>query len=404
MPHHRYLIVGGGMAADAAARGIRSLDPDGSIGIVGEEPDPPYDRPPLSKGLWDGADESRIWRDTASLDVDLHLGRRITRLDPDTRSATDGRGVVYTWDKLLLATGATARTLDDGVPQVIYFRTLRDYRKLREAAEHGRRFLVVGGGFIGSEVAAALAGVGKQVTLVFPEEGIGAAILPPDQARFLNGYYRERGVDVRAGAEVASVRRSGDRLLVAARWKDEEGEEREETFKVNGVVAGLGVEPNTLLAGAVGAEVGDGIEVDRTLRTANPDVWAAGDVASVWCPPLGKRMRVEHEDQANSSGFHAGRSMAGAQEEYDHLPYFYSDLFDVGYEAVGELDPGFEVVADWAEPHRRGVLYYVREGRVRGVLLWNVKGKLKAARALVCDAARRGSASAWRGAIPLDGG
>lgn len=402
MPHHRYLIVGGGMAADAAVRGIRSVDADGTIGIVGDEPEPPYERPPLSKGLWNGSGEDRIWRDTASLGVDLHLGRRITRLDRETRAATDAHGVVYTYDKLLLATGASPRKLDDASPQVIYFRTLGDYRKLREQAARGRRFAVVGGGFIGSEIAAALAGAGKEVTLFFPEAGIGAGVFPEDHARFLNDYYRERGVDVRAGAEVASVRRSGDRLLVSARWKGEEGEPLEGTLKVNGVVAGLGVVPNTTLAGSVGAEIGDGIHVDRTLRTDNPDVWAAGDVAAVWCAPLGRRMRVEHEDQANSSGQHAGRSMAGVQEEYDHLPYFYSDLFDLGYEAVGELDPRLDVVADWSEPHRRGVLYYTREGRVRGVLLWNVFGKVKAARTLVSEGARRGSAAAWRGVIPLD--
>ncbi|MDX1532118.1 MAG: FAD-dependent oxidoreductase, partial [Rhodothermales bacterium] len=173
-------------------------------------------------------------------------------------------------------------------------------------------------------------------------------------------------------------------------------------LRVDGVVAGLGVRPNTSLAGAVGAEVGDGIEVDRALRTAHPDVWAAGDVASVWCPPLGKRIRVEHEDQANSSGMHAGRAMAGVEEEYDHLPFFYSDLFDLAYEAVGELDPGLDVVDDWAEPHRRGVQYYVKEGRVRGVALWGMPGRLKQARTLVTEGGRR-SASAWRGALPLDG-
>ena len=402
MSHHRYLIVGGGMTADAAVRGIRSVDEAGSIGVVGDEPDAPYDRPPLSKGLWNGGSEEGIWRDTAAQGVDLHLSKRITRIDPEGRTATDSHGVVYTWDKLLLATGATPRKLADAVPQVIYFRTLRDYRRLREEVKRGRRFAVVGGGFIGSEVAAALAGAGKQVTMLFPEVGIGARVFDPDHARFLNEHYRERGVDVRAGAEVASVRRSGERLLVSARWTGEEGEAREETLKVDGVVAGLGVTPNAALAGAVGAEVEDGIVVDRTLRTAHADVWAAGDVASVWCPPLGKRLRVEHEDQANSSGFHAGRCMAGVEEDYDHLPFFYSDLFDISYDAVGELDPKLDVVADWAEPHRRGIVYYVREGRVRGVLLWNVRGKVKAARALVADAARRGSAAAWRGAIPLE--
>ncbi len=402
MPHYRYLIVGGGMTADAAARGIRDVDADGGIGIVGDEPDPPYDRPPLSKGLWKDMEEERVWRGTEALGVDLHLGRRIVRLDPEAHTATDDHGVVYGWERLLLATGATPRTLDDAPPQVIHFRTVRDYRRLREAAREQRHFAVVGGGFIGSELAAALAGEGRNVTLLFPEEGVAARVLPGEQAAFMNDYYRERGVDVRPGAEVVAVRRSGDNLLVSARWKDAEEGRKEETFKVDGVVAGIGVQPNTGLAEAVGGEVEDGILVDPTLRTANPDVWAAGDVASIWCPPLGKRIRVEHEDQANTSGRHAGHSMAGEEAPFDHLPFFYSDLFDLGYEAVGELDPSLDVVADWAEPHRRGVLYYTREGRVRGVLLWNVWGKVKEARALIREGGQRRSASAWKGAIGLD--
>jgi NADPH-dependent 2,4-dienoyl-CoA reductase/sulfur reductase-like enzyme len=150
-------------------------------------------------------------------------------------------------------------------------------------------------------------------------------------------------------------------------------------------VAGLGILPNTELAQAAGLSVDDGIVVDDLLQASRPGVFAAGDVASFPNAALAMRMRVEHEDNANTMGRQAGRNMAGAGERYMHLPYFYSDLFDLGYEAVGELDARLEVVSDWKEPYREGVVYYLRDGRVRGVLLWNVWGQVDRARELIAS-------------------
>ena len=396
MPHHRYLIVGGGMAADAAVRGIRAVDPNGTVGLISAEPDPPYDRPPLTKGLWKDMEQDRVWRLTADLEVDLLLGRRVIRLDGEDHTATDDRGTVHTWEKLLLATGGSPRILPGAPPQVIHFRTWRDYLRVREVAAHKKRFAVIGGGFVGSELAAALAMNGRDVVMIFPEDGIGARVFPAAHARFLNDYYRAQGVDVRAQAEVAVVSRSGDRMLLAVVGPNGESE----TLRVDMVVAGLGITPATSLAESVGLEIQDGIVVDGSLRTAHPDIWAAGDVASVWCPPLGRRLRAEHEDQANTTGEQAGRAMAGEQVYVDHLPFFYSDLFDLSYEAVGVLDPSLEVVEDWAEPGRRGVLYYTDGGRARGVLLWNVPRKLREAREIIRKGEPR-QAWEWRGAISI---
>jgi len=150
-----------------------------------------------------------------------------------------------------------------------------------------------------------------------------------------------------------------------------------------GDVAGLGITPNTALAAAAGLAVDDGIVVDRLLRTSHPAIYAAGDAARFYNPALDRQLRVEHEDNANSMGRQAGRNMAGKEEPYDHLPFFYSDLFDLGYEAVGDLDARLDLVADWQEPFREGVIYYLRDGRVRGVLLWNVWGQVDAARELI---------------------
>jgi 3-phenylpropionate/trans-cinnamate dioxygenase ferredoxin reductase subunit len=377
MPHHKYLIIGGGMAADSAVRGIRSADPEGSIGIVCDEPDAPYDRPPLSKALWTGKPEDRIWRHTAELDAQLHLGRKALLLDREQRTVTDDRGAIYSYEKLLIATGLTPRTLKDAVPQVVYFRTYRDYKKLRQAPVKGRRIVVIGGGFIGSEMASSLTSAGARVTMLFPEDRICAPITLPEVGFRLNEAFRERGVDVRPGVEVHTVRRSGPSLLVSV------GGEEPETLKVDAVVAGIGCDPNTAIAEAGGLEVNDGVVVDATLRTADPDIFAAGDVAAFWSTTLGRTLRVEHEDHANTSGMVAGQAMAGEDVTYDHLPFFYSDLFDQGYEMVGEIADDMEIVEDWIDPHAKGVVYYLRGGRVRGVALWNVPGRIEEARELI---------------------
>ena len=154
---------------------------------------------------------------------------------------------------------------------------------------------------------------------------------------------------------------------------------------VDGVVAGIGIQPNVELAQTAGLQVENGIIVDEFLRSSHPDIYAAGDVAAFYNPALGKRIRVEHEDNANTMGRQAGRSMAGVSEPFHHLPFFYSDLFDLGYEAVGELDSRHEIVADWKEPNKEGVIYYMQSGRVRGVLLWNVWKQVDAARKLIVE-------------------
>ena len=184
-----YLIVGGGMTGDSACRGIRDHDSEGTIGLFGAEAHEPYVRPPLSKALWSGKDEASIFRGTPSLGVDVHAGRRIVGLDLDARTATDDAGVSHSYEKLLLATGGTPRTLPGDDDDVIYYRTLDNYRQLRALAGNGVRIAVVGGGFIGSEIAAALATTGSDVTMLFPEDGIGARLFPAGLSSFVNGYY-----------------------------------------------------------------------------------------------------------------------------------------------------------------------------------------------------------------------
>jgi 3-phenylpropionate/trans-cinnamate dioxygenase ferredoxin reductase subunit len=313
---NRYLIIGGGMAGDVAAKAIRERDPDGSIVVVGAEEHPPYARPPLSKALWKGKEEDSIWRGTDEHGVDLKLGRRIVSLDPDARTATDDRGDTYEYDRALIATGGRPRTLTNAPRDVIYFRTVDDY-------------------------------------------------------------YREHSVDVVAGESVESVSRDNGGFTVSTNGG--------RTLPGDVVVAGLGIEPRTELAEAAGLPVDDGIVVDDRGRvTGRDDLFAAGDVARFPALALDTELRVEHEDHANSHGKQVGANMAGADDAYDHLPFFYSDLFDLGYEAVGEVDSRLQTVEAWAEPNRTGVVAYVDdEGRPRGFLLWDVWGKVDDARALI---------------------
>jgi 3-phenylpropionate/trans-cinnamate dioxygenase ferredoxin reductase component len=372
---HRYLIIGGGMTGDAACRGIRDHDAEGSIVLVGQEPEPPYSRPPLSKALWQGKSEDSIWRGTAELGVDLHVGRTIVELDVDGRRAIDDAGESYGFERVLLATGGRPRRLADAADGVVFFRTVADYRRLRSNAGEGKNAVVIGGGFIGSELAAALVTTGSHVTMLFPEAGIGARLFPPQLAEFVTGYYRERGIDVLPGELVQSVRCDGERFVVAL-------EDRELSADV--VVAGLGIVPSTELAEAAGLVVDDGIVVDAYGHAGDSGiVFAAGDVARFPAPVLGM-MRVEHEDHANSHGRNVGANMAGADVRYDHLPFFYSDLFDLGYEAVGEVDSHHGTVESWATPNRKGVVAYVDSSRrPRGFLFWDVWGKVDAGRELI---------------------
>lgn len=390
MPDYDYLIVGGGMTADAAVRGIREVDGAARIGLVSAEPHPPYDRPPLSKGLWKGGSEDKIWRKTESSGAELHRGRRVTSLDTKQQRVTDDQGAVYGYGKVLLATGGTPRRLPFGGDRIIYFRTFDDYRRLRELARDGARVAVIGGGFIGSEIAAALAMNECQVVMLFPEDGIGARVFPAELSRHLNAYYRERGVEVLANVTAADVSEQASRLLLATTG--------EATLQVDAIVAGIGIEPSVALARDAGLEVNNGIVVDEHLQTSVPGVYAAGDVASFPNRALGRRIRVEHEENANAQGRAAGRAMAGRPASYDLLPSFYSDLFELGYEAVGDLDARLETVEDWQDPFQKGVVYYLDGGRVRGVLLWQVWGRLDAARQLIAEPGPH-SAKSLRGAI-----
>lgn len=376
-----YLVVGGGMTADAAARGVRELDGEGSIGIVSEDSDPPYARPALSKKLWTdpGFDPDDNWLHTSDATGAVVLtGARVTGLDPEAHEVVTADGVRLRYGRLLLATGGVPKTLDlPASERCIYFRGFEDYHALRRLSGGGRHIAVAGGSYIGTELAAALTQHDTRVTLIHPDETLGGSMFPPELARHFESAYEQRGVQLMADTRVLSAGSDGGSVTLQL----SDGSEQ----RFDGVVTGLGIEPRTALAEAAGLRVDDGIVVDERLRTDEEDIHAAGDVARYPDRILGPQ-RVEHVDNARRMGAAAGRIMAGSTEAYNHTPFYDSSVFDMQWQAIGTLDSSLETVLDWSDSLGSGVVYYLDDGTVAGVLLWNVD-KMDAAREVLADEA-----------------
>ena len=376
-----YLIIGGGMVADSAARGIREIDGTGSIGILGADPDEPYTRPALSKKLWT---DSEFGRDQVPLDTasdtgaQVHTGVSVASVDRSRASVTTESGDHYEYGDLLLATGAEPMRIDLAPsPRVVYFRTFSDYRALRELTKTAEHIAVVGGGYIGTELASALSLQGVKVTLVTSADILGARMFPPTLAAGFDKGFAEHGVTVRRGTKVTAGAEASARVQLQL----DDGT----TLEADGAVFGLGVQPRTELADGAGLAVDDGIVVDELLKTADEHVYAAGDVANYPDAILGRR-RVEHVDNATEMGKAAGRNMAGAAEPYSYTPYFYSDIYDDGYQAIGTVSTSMSTIEDWKSVGKEGVVYYLDDQAVvRGVLMWNVWEGLDVARTLLAE-------------------
>jgi NAD(P)H-nitrite reductase large subunit len=377
------VIVGGGLAGASAVAGIRECDAAGSILLIGEEIHLPYDRPPLSKKLWLGKKQvediflhDRSFYDTHG--VTLALGAAASQLDPAAKTITTAGGATYGYGKLLLATGCKPRHLDipgGDLDGICYFRDLDDYLHTKGKAAEGKSAVVVGGGFIGSELAAALNINKLDVTMIFPGELLCDRVLPDYLGRAVQRRYEEKGVRILASDRPISFGNNGSQFVTRT-WKGE-------TIASDIVIVGVGVVPDMELAKSGGLDVGNGIVVNEYLETSNPDIFAAGDNAFFPYRVLGQSMRIEHWDHALTQGKWAGRNMAGAREPYTHLPYFFSDLFEFGYEATGEVDSRLETFADWQKENDTGVIYYLRDGKVRGVMMCNVWDRVDAARELI---------------------
>ncbi len=395
-----YVIVGGGVAAASAVSGIRSQDGGGTIAVLGSEPDKPVYRPALSKDLW-LKDDATVEGNSLAGDlddddhVDLVVDTTVTAIAPDAHAVrlADGSSVGY--GKLLLATGAEPRTLGlDPGPRVVYYRTTADYQRLRALVGPDSHVVVVGGGYIGSEITSALVQNDIAVTLVLDLEDVQEQMFPRALAASLTKAFEDRGVTVVHGT-VAGGEDTGDGVRVRL----DDGTD----IVADAAVIGVGVLPRTGLAEAAGLDVDNGIVVDDHLRTSATDVYAAGDVAAYPDALLGRR-RVEHVDHAEKSGELAGRVMAGADDTYSYTPFFWSDILDAGYEAIGETSSRLDMVEDWKDGQiGTGVVYYLKAGEVRGVVLWNVWDSVDRARELIAETVKEpvSDPESLRGRIPF---
>ncbi len=380
---YTYVIIGGGLAGASAVEGIRERDKNGGILLIGSEKHLPYDRPPLSKKLWFGKKtvENIFLHDQNFYDqsgVTVLQGVTVAAVDPKQRTVTTEAGMQYRYEKLLIATGGVPRTLPipgGDFEGICYYRYLDDYLRLRKELPEGKSAVVIGGGFIGSEMAAALALNNINVTMIFPDQYLVSRVFPESLGRTLLDRFIARGIKVLTGEKPASFSKKGARIVT----RTESGK----AIEADIVIAGVGIAPSLDLPRKAGLQTANGIIVDEYLQASLPDIYAAGDIAFFPYRALGKQTRVEHWDNAVTQGKWAGRNMAGAREPYTHMPYFFSDLFEFGYEAVGEVDARLETVADWQKENDTGVIYYLKEGKVRGAMMCNVWDKVEVARRLI---------------------
>ncbi|MGW8951554.1 NAD(P)/FAD-dependent oxidoreductase [Streptomyces sp. NPDC055709] len=385
--HRTFVIVGGGLAGAKAAETLRAEGFTGRVILIGDERDHPYERPPLSKGYLCGKEERDVvfvhepaWY--AQNDIELHLGQPVTSIDREGGSVRLGDGAVIHYDKLLLATGSEPRRLDipgTDLAGVHHLRRLAHADRMRQVlATLGRdngHLVIAGAGWIGLEVAAAARGYGAEVTVIEPEPTPLHQAIGPELGQFFADLHRDRGVRFRFGTRLTEIV-GQDGMVLAARTDD--GDEH----PAHSVLAAIGAAPRTGLAEAAGLALvdrahGGGVAVDASLRTSDPEIYAAGDIAAVHHPLLDIRLRVEHWANALNGGPAAARAMLGRDVSYDRVPYFFSDQYDLGMEYSGWAPPGSydQVVLRGDAGKREFIAFWLKDRRVlagMNVNVWDV--------------------------------
>ncbi|MCO8273619.1 FAD-dependent oxidoreductase [Actinoplanes sp. TRM 88003] len=368
-----YVVVGGGLAAAKAVEALRDEGYQGPVTLIGAETDRPYERPPLSKGLLLGTDEpdspfvhSLAWYDEHH--VDLRLGATVTAVDRSARVVRLAGGDEIAYERLLLATGSSPRPLPvPGGERALLLRTLADSHRISEAVTPATRLVVVGAGWIGLEVAAAMRSRGAQVTVV------GATALPlqkvlgDEMASVFADLHRAHGTELRLGTHVTEVTATEVVLADGTR------------LPADVVVAGIGVTPNVGLATEAGLTVDNGVLVSSSLASSDPDIFAAGDIANIEHAFLGHRVRVEHWDVAIHTGQAAARAMLGREVAYDRLPYFFTDQYDLGMEYTGSAPLDAEVLVRGDVGAREFIAFWLVDGRVvagMNVNIWDVADRI----------------------------
>lgn len=377
--NYDYLIIGGGMAADTAARGIREQDSFGSIGILSADSDEPYTRPALTKKLWTDStfteDQVALNTTKETKNTTLKLKTTVTAIEREDHRVLLEDGTSIGYKKLLLVTGGEPKRIDGPEDEkVIAFREWSDYRRLRNFSGNNQHVVIVGGGYIGSELAAGLVQNNTKVTLIYPDKILGSSQFPSELAKEYEASFREAGVELLNGRRAESYTKEDEKFTLLL----DDGS----TVEGDAIVIGLGVSPRISLAEQSGLKIEDGVYVDEYLRTKDPDIWAAGDIAFYPDKILG-RTRIEHVDHARKSGKAAGKAMAGSGEAYTYTPYFYSVVFSISWKAMGTLDSSLTTLIDDVDGGK--VVYYLDDNLPVGILTWNIEPDLDTLRSILSD-------------------
>jgi 3-phenylpropionate/trans-cinnamate dioxygenase ferredoxin reductase subunit len=381
-----FVILGAGLCGGAAAQTLRDEGFDGRVILIGDEPHLPYERPPLSKEYLRGEQERdrlfvhpETWY--SEQEIDVRLGIRATAIDLAERTIvlTDGDRLSY--DSLLMATGGRPRRLG-GEPseRVLYLRTVEDADRIRERLSPGGRLVVVGAGFIGAEVAASARTLGVDVTVLEMLDVPLAKVLGNDLGNVYAAIHRDHGVDLRTGEGVESVEDRGDSVLVRTTKGD--------TVEGDAVVVGVGILPNAELADAAGLELTNGIAVDEYCKTSRDGVFAAGDVADHFHPVFGRRIRVEHFDNALKHGAHAARNMIGREEAFDDPHWFWSDQYDYNLQYGGFAAEWDDIVIRGSLAERNFAAFFLKDGVLLAALGLNRGRDVRRAMKLIAACAR----------------
>jgi NADPH-dependent 2,4-dienoyl-CoA reductase/sulfur reductase-like enzyme len=372
MNESKLVILGGGMVAGYAAKQLVELGSGpGELAILSADNAVPYERPPLSKGFLAGKDNEDAIRINPEdfyrkHGIDLRLECEVSAVDLKRKRLILKRGGEFGFGKLIIATGARPRTLNvpgASLRNVYYLRLLDDSKRIRTATEKVKHAVVIGGGFIGMEVAAVLAQKGIDVTMILNDDRIWKRLFSPEMSAFFEAYYVARGVRLIKSAVVAELR--GDDAVSSAVLKDGQ------TIPCELVVAGVGVQPAIEMFRNTELEIGDGILVNEYLQTSHPDVSAAGDVANYQDVIFGKRRRVEHWDNAVSQGQYCARSLMGDRSPFRHVPYFFSDIFDLSYEYWGDSSDADQIVHRGDLSSNSFSVWWIRQGRVVAAFTMN---------------------------------
>ncbi len=366
------VILGGGMVAGYAAKQLVELGlPAGNLAILSSDSEVPYERPPLSKGFLAGKDSAESIRISPAEfyrehGIDVRLNTHVESLDPAGRRLRIKGGGEWGFDRLVIATGARVQTLPfpgAKLPGIHYLRSMDDSRRIREHAGGARRAVVVGGGFIGMEVASVLAQKGIDTTMVLRSGRIWDQFFTPPMSRFFEAYYTARGVKFERNAAIESFGGEGavaSVVLAGGR-----------TLPADIVVAGIGVRPVTEFLASSGLEIDNGVIVNEYLETNLDGVYAAGDVANYNDILFGKRRRVEHWDNAVSQGQHCARILRGDRQPFRHVPYFFSDVFDLSYEFWGDTSGAEHVVTRGDIETNSFSVWWLHEGRLVAAFVMN---------------------------------